>query len=139
MSQRFAQVTQQVPTIGNLNGLRSSPACGFGVDPATVAADDLGTGMLSQPGSYGVGVAIGKQVDHPAALQVAQDRSIAMSLAPSPVVDAEHAWHLHWRQEAAVMKLTQQRRPARQQAKTLSLPRPGSATQGKREPTQCFA
>ncbi len=70
MSRRFAQVAQQVPTIGNLNGLRSSAAGGFGVDATAVAADDLGTGMLWQPRSYCVGVAIGKQVDYPAGLQV---------------------------------------------------------------------
>jgi hypothetical protein len=139
MSQRVAQVTQQVPTIGNLNGVRSSPVCGFGIDAAAVAADDLGTGMLSQPGSYGVGIAIGKQVDHPAGLQVAQDRSIAMALAPGPVVDAEHPWGLHWRPRTARMKLTQQRRPAGQQAKTLSKPGSSSTAHGKREPTQRLA
>ena len=139
MSQGFAQVTQQVPTISYLNGLRSRPACGFGIDPAAVAADDLGTRMSSKPGSYGVGVAIGKQVDHPARLQVAQDRSIAMPLAPGPVVDAEHPWSLHWKPRAARMKLPQQSRPAGQQAKTLSKLGSSSTTQGKREPTQSFA
>ena len=137
--QRFAQVTQKVPTIGNLNGLRSSPPCSFGVDPTTVATDDLGTWMSSQPRSYGVGVAIRKQVNHPASLEVTQDRSIAMALAPCPVVDPEYAWGLNQRLTVAVMKLTQQRRPAGQQAKTLPKPRPGSTAQGKRQPAQCFA
>ena len=120
MPQDFAQVAQQVPAISDLYGSGSGPACGFSIDPTAVAADDLTAGMPPQPRSYSVGVAVGKQVDHSAGLQIAQDGSIAMSLAPCPVVNREHTRSLNRRREPMMMKLAQQRRPARQQTQTLS-------------------
>ena len=117
-AQRFAQVPQKVPAVCNLHGLRSRPACGFGVDPATVAANDFGPGMPPEPCSDGVRVAIREQINYLARLQIAQDRAIAMALAPSPVVDAKHTWSLNESRRPVAMKLTQQSRPACQQTET---------------------
>ena len=138
-AQPFTQVPQKVPAVRDLHGLRSGPACSFGVDPATVAADDLRPWMLSEPLGHAVRIAIRQQVDHLARFEIAQDRAVAMAFAPGPVVDAKHARSSNQRLRTAMMKFTQQRRPARQQTQTYPKSRPRSTAQGKGKPTQRFA
>ena len=43
-SQSLAHVAHKVPTIGDLDGLRSGSACGLGISTGPVTADDLCSG-----------------------------------------------------------------------------------------------
>jgi hypothetical protein len=96
-----------VPAVRHLHGLRSGSACSFCIDPTTVTADDLCSRMQLEPRGHGVGIAIGKQIDHLAGLKVTEDRAVAMTLAPCPVVNAKHARSTNRRLRPAVMKLPQ--------------------------------
>jgi hypothetical protein len=48
------QILQEVETIGNLHGVRSSPPCCFGILAAAIPAHYLHTRMLSEPTGEGV-------------------------------------------------------------------------------------
>src|SRR5581483_8058450 len=78
--------------VGDLNGLRSTVACGLTVAPAPIPADDLGMAMRLQPGEDRLGLAIWQEVDYTAPLEVDKDRSIAMAPTEGEVVDPQHAW-----------------------------------------------
>ena len=45
--------------------------------------------MVLQPGGQGLSPAVGQQVDDPVTLQVAQDRAVALALAPGPVINTQ--------------------------------------------------
>ena len=123
-----------MPPVSDLNGLRNRPACGFGVDATAVSADDLGARMLSQPPGYRFGFTIRQQVDDPALFQIAQDRTVAVTLPPGPVIDPKHAWRCHWCSSGSMMELTQQGRSTGQQPEPGCQPFSGPTTYSKREP-----
>src|SRR5579872_7461569 len=89
--QGVLQVAEQVPAVGDLNGLRRAGAGAADVVVGAVAADDLDLGMLFQPLAQGVSGALGQEVHGAVPLQVAQDRAIAVALAKGPIVNAEDA------------------------------------------------
>ena len=86
-----AKVAQHVPAISDLDGLRSAVAGTLGVGAGAIARDDLHSGVIPQPGREGLGLSIRQQVHHLVPLEVDQDRPVAMTAAPSPIVDAQHA------------------------------------------------
>ncbi|PHQ81056.1 MAG: hypothetical protein COB65_10540, partial [Thalassobium sp.] len=55
-----------------------------------ITCDNLDLGMPPQPRGHGRGVSIRQKIDDSASLQVADQRPVALSLAPGPVVDADH-------------------------------------------------
>lgn len=60
---RFSEVVPQVPSVGDFDRIRRSGTGSFGIGAGAVAADDLGTGMCSQPFGDGIGCAIGENID----------------------------------------------------------------------------
>ncbi len=62
----------------------------FGIAGGTVAADDLDSGVVSQPAGQGGGLAVGQQVNGPAGLNVDQDGAVNVALEQGEVVDPEH-------------------------------------------------
>src|ERR1700712_5480721 len=73
--------------VGHLPGLRRALTGTFGVKAASVPADDLDAGMLSQPLAGGLGRPVRQHVDHLPPLQVDHDCPVAAALLPRPVVD----------------------------------------------------
>jgi hypothetical protein len=136
--QRFTQVAQQVPAVGNLHSSWCRHTRGLSVNAAAIPAHDLAPRMLSKPRGHRSRLAIGQQIDHLAALQIAQDRAVAMAFSPRPVVDAKHPRSDYRRPPGSAAKLSQQRRTTDQQAKTTSQASSGLSSQSKRDPVQCF-
>ena len=89
--QSLAHVPKQMPTVGDLHGLRRGFGGRFGIQGGAIAADDLRTGMFAKPLFRALGATVRQQIDHLAAFQVAKDRSIAMPLAPRPVIDTQNS------------------------------------------------
>ncbi len=98
-----------MPAISHLNGSRKRLARGFGIDATAVTTHDLRARMLSQPPGYGLGLTIREQVDHLALLQIAEDRAVAVTLLPCPVVDPKHAWRCDRCSRGSMVELTEQR------------------------------
>jgi hypothetical protein len=89
-AERITAVAQQMPPVGDLNGLRRSLAGSIGVGAGPIADDDLDRWMVLEPRGQGLGRAIGQQVDPAPALEITEDRAVVAALAPSPVIDPEH-------------------------------------------------
>ena len=88
--QSVAAITQQMPAVQDLSGIRRAPAGAVGIGADAVADNGRDSRMLPQPRRQSVGIAVGQQVDHPATLEIAQDRAVALAFAPCPIIDAEH-------------------------------------------------
>src|SRR4029453_144879 len=86
-AQRITAVAQQMPPAGNLDGLRRPLAGALGVGAGPIADDDLDRRMVLEPRGQGLGRAIGQQVDAAPALEITEDRAVALAFAP--VIDAE--------------------------------------------------
>lgn len=88
---RIARVLQEMPTVGNLGRIRKRFGDCLPVSAVSVTSDDFDLRMLTQPGSDRRRLAIRQQVDDGTPLEIADQRSIALSLAPGPVVDPDDA------------------------------------------------
>jgi hypothetical protein len=88
-AERITAVAQQMPPVGDLNGLRRSLAGSIGVGAGPIAHDDLDRWMVLEPRGQGLGRAVGQQVDAAPALEITEDRAVALAFAPGPVIDAE--------------------------------------------------
>jgi hypothetical protein len=85
-----ARVLHQVPAIGHLCRVGQRPGDGRAVAAAAVTGDNLDPGTIGQPGLDGGGLAVGKDINDPMPLEVADNRSVAMPALPRPVVDADN-------------------------------------------------
>lgn len=85
-----AQVAPQVEPVGHLDGVRSAGFRAFGVGTGTVAANHLGSGVVSQPLSQRFGFATVQDIDRLARADIDQDGAVHVSSAESEVVDTEH-------------------------------------------------
>jgi hypothetical protein len=56
--EQVAEVRQQMPAIGDLDGIRCSLSGAIGIGAAPITADDLNTGVCLQPGGKGRGLGI---------------------------------------------------------------------------------
>ena len=88
-AQRITAVAQQMPPVGDLNGPRRSLAGSIGVGAGPIADDDLDRWMVLEPRGQGLGRTVGQQVDAAPALEITEDRAVALAFAPGPVIDAE--------------------------------------------------
>src|SRR4051812_45989879 len=61
----------------------------LGVGAGPIADDDLDRRMVLEPRGQGFGRVVGQQVDAAPALEITEDRAVALAFAPSPVIDAE--------------------------------------------------
>src|SRR5271166_3393147 len=87
---RLTEVLQQVEAIGHLIGLRRTLASTLRVETASIPADDLYTGMPTQPSAGGLDRAVGQHVDDLALLEVDHDRPVTTPLLPGPVINPDH-------------------------------------------------
>ena len=92
---RLAEVAEQVPAIGDLEGVRGTLTDAVGIGTGTIAGDNLDAWPLTQPGSDGGGLAVGQGIDHPVRLEVDQDRAVATPTRPGPVINPEDTRRRH--------------------------------------------
>jgi hypothetical protein len=83
----LAQVLQQVPAIRNLLSLGGAGRRRLGVGRRTVPADHLDPGMGLEPSRHGIRSTVGEEVEDVPSFQVHDDRAVALSLAPRPIID----------------------------------------------------
>ena len=76
--------------ISNLNSVRQAIGGGLFVTRATISRDDGNRRMFGQPRGHCRGLAIGQDVDDSPPLQIANDRTLAMTPLPGPVVVSDH-------------------------------------------------
>ena len=86
VAQRVTEIAQQVPAVGDLDSARSAATGTISVGTGPIAGDDLDTGIALEPCLDAAGMAIRQQVDNLVTLEIADDRSIALTAAPRPVV-----------------------------------------------------
>lgn len=89
--QSITEIAQKVPAIRDLDGVRSAGPNAVGVSAGAVAGNDLHPGMGFQPRRHRLRVAVGQQVDGTVAFQIDDDRAVALTAPPGPVVDADDA------------------------------------------------
>ena len=77
-----------MPAIGDLSGFQSGLRDGAAIAAVAVPGDHLDLRMGTQPSFNRGRLAIQQQIDHPASFQIADQRAVALTLAPGPVVDA---------------------------------------------------
>jgi hypothetical protein len=82
-----AGVFEEVPTIGDLDGLGRTLGCGVAVARATIPGNELDAGVIAQPGAPGATRALRQECNDAAALEITDDGAVLASLAPGPVVN----------------------------------------------------
>src|SRR5690606_14993251 len=90
LAQCVPQSAEQMPAISHLNSVWRPAPCSIGIKAGAIACDDLNPRIAPEPAGYAVRVAIGKQIQNAIALQIADDRSIALAAAPCPIIDADN-------------------------------------------------
>ena len=128
--QGVVQVAEQVPAVGDLNGLGGAGGRAADVIVGPVAADDLDFGMVLQPITQRLRRPLGQQIHWAAALQVAEDRAVVVALAEGPVIDAQDAdarMLAPWR----LANAAEQRIRARRHGQPRRQPRARLAAQGQ--------
>jgi hypothetical protein len=88
--ERSHQIVDQMPPVRHLNSLGRAAARAVSVESGAVPTHYNDPRMRSQPGCHRLSRAVRQQVDEAMALEVAEQRTIAMAAPPRPVVDAEH-------------------------------------------------
>jgi len=88
--QRFPEILQQMPAIGDLDGLRGSLARTVRVGTGAIPADDLHSEMIEEPPGERRGLAPQQEVDGTMRLHVHEDRPVGPPFAPTPIVHAEN-------------------------------------------------
>ena len=82
----IAEVAQQVPTVGHLDRLLRALPNSIGVGTSTVARDNFNSGMLTEPIRQRLGLAVRQQIYDLIALKIDENRAVAMSTPPSPII-----------------------------------------------------
>ena len=98
---RFAQVLQQMPAVGDRDGVGSAFAGALNGLRAPITADDFDLGMLSQPGGQSGCCTIGQQIDRSMGQRTSVDeamahvqRALETGLVPLVVHASFDAWML---------------------------------------------
>lgn len=84
------EVLEEVPPICHLQCVGGGLPDGLGEGHQPVTADDLGAGVLAEPGGDCAGLAIRQHVHRPGGLDVDEDRSVGPSSAELELVDTEY-------------------------------------------------
>src|SRR3954447_10487598 len=79
-----------MPAIRHLYRLRRSLGCPLGITTGAVTTDDLDTRVSLEPSGKTLCGTVWQKVYHRASFQIDQNRAIAMSSTPSPIVNAQH-------------------------------------------------
>jgi len=124
-----AAVLQQMPPVGDMDGIGRTAATAVGVARATITGDHLNTGVGAQPSCEAVGLSVGQQVDDAVAFQVNEDRAVTLATLPGPVIHPEHARRRGGRRGRATTDEAEQGGTAHGRADPLGQARAGPAAQ----------
>jgi hypothetical protein len=91
------QVVNDVPTIGHLQGIRSTAPCGAGVHAISVAADDLCARVFGQPANQRFRGWVLKQVDDMVVVTVDNNRAVAAPAAKGEFINPDNLGRLNRR------------------------------------------
>jgi len=80
-----------VKAIGDLLRLRCPERRAFGIDTTTIPRDSHDRRMLLEPFGEALCGSISKKVHDAVQVQIDQNRSIVLTFAPSPIIDAQVA------------------------------------------------
>jgi hypothetical protein len=94
---RLAQIVEDVPAIGNLKRLRSSTRCPTGRGGAAVPTDERHRRVSLQPSGKRLSSCVSQQIDGDALFQIYQQRPIALTFAPGPLIDPSYFDWGRWR------------------------------------------
>lgn len=135
----LAEVAPDVPAISNLDRLGCPAVGAVGVGAGAVAADDLHTGVLLEPGGQGVGGAVGQDVDRSSRADVDQDGAVDPALTQVEVVHAQHGRAVMEGGLGRGADQSDQRHPTDRQGQACGQARTGAAAQRQRDPPQRLA
>ena len=85
-----AEVAEQMPSIGHLNGVGRALTNSVGIRASTITGDDLDTGAITQPPTDCRCFTVRQQIDDLVRLQVHQYRAVAVTPPPGPVVNPKN-------------------------------------------------
>jgi hypothetical protein len=87
--QRLSQILEEMPPVGNLNGIGSNLMCPFSVRTCSIAANELDSRMLLQPGAQRLGCALRQELNRAVVIKVDQDGAIGLAFAEGEIVDTK--------------------------------------------------
>lgn len=119
-----AQIAQEMPSVGDLNGLRGTASRALGIAAGPITGDHLDAGVLLEPTRNSVGAPVRQELDDLATLEVAYDRAVALAAPECPVVNADHAPRPP-RLDCGGADQAQKRIPARRHREASRQPRSG--------------
>ena len=96
----LAGVLHQVPPVGDLHGVGKRPRRRQRVSASSVACDHLDLRLGGEPGLGCGRLPVRQQANGAAALQIADERAVAMISLPRPVVDPYRPWRFEGRGSA---------------------------------------
>src|SRR5712691_7669705 len=91
------QVVEDVPTIGHLDGVRSTASCSAGVRAISVAADDLRARMFGQPTNQRISGRVLEQVDHLVPTTIDENRAVTAPAPKREFIHPKDPRRLNWR------------------------------------------
>ena len=86
----IAKISQQVPSVRNLHGLRCTLTNTIGVSTSAIACDHLYTRMLTKPRGERLGLPVREQIHDLVPLEVDKDGAVVVATSPGPVIHAKH-------------------------------------------------
>ena len=88
----LAQVLDEMETVCDLQGLRCTLTCGLRISATTIPTDDFNLRVLPQPARTAFNAPIRKNINYGLPLEIDDDGSVSLRLAPAPIVDANDRW-----------------------------------------------
>lgn len=130
----LTQVLDEVETVCDLQGLRCALTCSLRICATTISTDDFNLRVLPQPARAAFNAPIRKDINYGLPLEIDDDGSVSLRLAPAPIVDANNRW---WRGGAfrTLLKVPQHRIIADTDAQTTQEPFGRPPTSGVPEMT----
>lgn len=91
----LSKIAEQVPAIGDLDGVWGALTNTVSISASSIAGDNLDAGSITQPGGHGGSFAVWQEINHFVGLQIHQHRTVTPSASPRPIIDTEDSRHWH--------------------------------------------
>ena len=90
--ERLAQAAQDVPAVGDLDGIWCAFADTTSIFGGTITRDNLNARMALQPGHNRFGGSVWQQIDHSMSLAVDKNCSVHSTTTECEIVQAKYPW-----------------------------------------------